>query len=72
MLFRLASRHSGQIIYPGQMQQFPEMLNARDDIKTIIYTEKRFSELVNLFWVFVIILSLLSIEWFIRKRNGSY
>ncbi len=72
MLFRLASRHSGQIIYPGQMQQFPEMLNARDDIRTIIYTEKRFSELVNIFWVFIIILSLLSIEWFIRKRNGSY
>lgn len=72
MLFRLATRHDGQLIYPNQMEQFPDILRARDDIKTIVYTEKRFSELVNIFWVFIIILSLLSAEWLIRKRSGSY
>lgn len=72
MLFRLASRHNGQIIYPDQLSRFPETLNARDDIRTITYTEKRFSELVNIFWVFLLIMTLLSAEWFIRKRSGSY
>ncbi|MBE0640064.1 MAG: hypothetical protein IH598_16230 [Bacteroidales bacterium] len=72
MLFRLATRHTGQMIYPDQMEQFPEILKARDDIRTIVYTEKRFSELTNIFWVLLIILSLLSAEWLIRKRSGSY
>lgn len=72
LLFRLATMHNGSIIYPDQMDQFPEMLSERDDIRTIIYTEKRFSELVNIFWVFVLIILLLTSEWFIRKRSGSY
>lgn len=72
LLFRLAAMHNGNIIYPDQLEQFPEMLTERDDIRTIIYTEKRFSELVNLFWVFLLIILLLASEWFIRKRSGSY
>jgi hypothetical protein len=54
------------------MDQFPEMLKNRDDIKTIVFSEKRYSELVNVFMVLVLILVLISAEWFIRKRNGSY
>jgi len=72
LLFRLAARHDGQMLYPADMEHFAEILKARDDIKTVVFTEQRFSELVNLFWVFVIILALLTIEWFIRKINGSY
>nr|HPR58234.1 hypothetical protein [Bacteroidales bacterium] len=72
LLFRLAARHDGQMLYPADMERFAEILKARDDIKTVVFTEQRFSELVNLFWVFVIILALLTIEWFIRKINGSY
>lgn len=72
MLFRLASRHNGQVILPDQMEQFAEMLQARDDIRTIVYTEKRFSEFINIFWVLLVVLALLSAEWFIRKRSGSY
>jgi len=41
-------------------------------VKSVTYTKKRFSDVVNLFWVFLIILALLSSEWFIRKRYGSY
>lgn len=72
LLFRLASRHNGEMIYPAGMAGFPEMLKARDDIRTVVYSEKRLSELVNLFWVFLFILALLTAEWFIRKRGGSY
>ncbi len=72
LLFRLAGRHDGKMIYPAQMDEFPQMLEARDDIRTIVFTEKRFNELMNLFWVFLLIMALLSTEWFIRKRSGSY
>jgi hypothetical protein len=72
LLFRIAGRHDGKMIYPSQVEEFPQMIESRDDIRTIIFTEKRFNELINLFWVFLLIMALLSTEWFIRKRSGSY
>jgi hypothetical protein len=72
LLFRIAGRHYGKMIYPSQVEEFPQMIESRDDIRTIIFTEKRFNELINLFWVFLLIMALLSTEWFIRKRSGSY
>ncbi len=72
LLYQIAQKHDGQMLSPATLDQFPEMLKNRDDIKTIVFSEKRYSELVNVFWVLVLILALISAEWFIRKRNGSY
>ena len=60
------------MIYPGQLSQISDLLKARDDVKSVSYTKKRFSDVVNLFWVFLIIIGLLAAEWFIRKRFGAY
>ena len=72
LLYQIAQKHDGQMLSPATMEQFPEMLKNRNDIKTITFAEKRYSELVNVFWVLLLILVLISAEWFIRKRNGSY
>lgn len=72
LMFSLAQKSNGKMLYPGQLSQIPDLLKARDDVKSVTYTKKRFSDVVNLFWVFLIILALLSSEWFIRKRYGSY
>ncbi len=72
VLFSLAEKSGGKMLYPGQISQIPSLLKARDDIKSVTYTKKRFSDLVNLFSVFMVILALLTAEWFIRKRFGTY
>jgi len=72
LLNNMANRHKGKIVYPEQMDQIEKMLAARDDLKTIAYTRKRYTDLVSFFPVLLILLGLLSAEWFIRKRNGSY
>jgi len=72
LMFSLAQKSNGKMLYPGQLSQIPGLLKARDDVKSVTYTKKRFSDVVNLFWVFLIILALLSTEWFIRKRFGAY
>lgn len=72
LLFQLAYKTSGKMVYPGQLDQIPDMLRQREDITTITYTQKKYSELINIPWILVLILALLSIEWFIRKRGGSY
>jgi ribonuclease HIII len=72
LLYQLAVKHDGQMINVDQMEDFPRLLKERQDIKTITYSEKRYLELVNVFWIFLIILAVLATEWFIRKFNGSY
>ena len=72
LLYQLAVKHNGQMLSLSQMDDFPQIIKEREDIKTITYTEKRYLELVNVFWVFLIIIAILATEWFIRKFNGSY
>ncbi len=72
LLNNLALRHKGEMVYPAQMDEIVKLLDARDDFKTIVYVQKRYADLVSLFPVLLLIIALLSAEWFIRKRNGSY
>jgi len=72
LMFSLSQKNNGKMLYPGQLSQIPDLLKARDDVKSVSYTKKRFSDVVNLFWVFGIIVLLLSAEWFLRKRFGAF
>jgi len=72
LLNNIAARHKGKMVYPNQLDQIEQLLAARDDMKTVVYTQKRYTDLVCLLPVLFLLLALLSAEWFIRKRNGSY
>lgn len=48
-----------------------ELLN-NENFKTLSYEENKTDELINLKWIFVLILLLLSFEWVIRKYLGVY
>ncbi|MCE3278217.1 MAG: hypothetical protein K0S44_408 [Bacteroidetes bacterium] len=72
MLYSLAHKNDGEMIFPFEMEKLSEKLVAREDIKSVSYFEKKLNDLINLKWIFFIILLLISIEWFMRKRNGAY
>lgn len=72
LLYQLASEHSGKMIFPNQIEELPKMLESRDDIKPVIYSHISYSPLIDLKWVFYVLLVLASLEWFIRKWNGTY
>ncbi|HEY0030039.1 MAG TPA: hypothetical protein VGC65_04725 [Bacteroidia bacterium] len=72
MLYSLARKHDGELVYPANLQQLSEKLNMREDIKAVSYSEKKLRDVINLKWIFFLILALLSAEWFMRKRNGAY
>lgn len=48
-----------------------ELLN-NENFKTISYEENKTDELINLKWIFILLLSLLSFEWLLRKYLGVY
>ena len=72
LLFSLAKKHGGEMVYPNQLDKLAALINAREDVKPVVYTQKSLNDMVNLKWVFFLLLALLSAEWFIRKRNGAY
>lgn len=72
LLYQLANEHSGKMIFPNQIEELPKLLENRDDIKPVIYSHVAYSPLIDLKWVFFVLLALASIEWFIRKWNGTY
>jgi hypothetical protein len=39
---------------------------------SLIHTEETFNQLINLKWVFFLLLALISVEWFMRKYLGGY
>lgn len=72
LMFNLADKRGGEMVYPDEMQSLLQKIQETENIANITYNRKKFSELLNLEWILILILGLLSLEWFLRKRAGSY
>lgn len=70
LLARISAAHGANIIYPVMIDSLPDILNQRDDIISVSYTQKRLTDLIGTPWLFFLILSLITFEWILRKRNG--
>ena len=72
VLSNISLKHNGQLFYPSNMQDIPKVIDQNNNIAAIIYEEKDLKEMIHFKWIFTFVLLLLSIEWFLRKRNGAY
>lgn len=72
LLKQLASATGGQFISFNDLDKLADLIKKRGTIKPVMYEQKDYRDLINQKWVFFLILFLLSVEWFIRKRNGAY
>ncbi|WP_423148502.1 hypothetical protein [Rubrolithibacter danxiaensis] len=71
LLYSLAHATNGKMIYPEDLSKLPELIKENELIKTISVEEKTYKELIELKFLFFILIALLSLEWFSRKRNGE-
>jgi hypothetical protein len=71
-LLRTLSNESGGKFY--NTSQWAELTTDLQQTKTasLIHSEETFNQLINLKWVFFLLLALISTEWFLRKYLGSY
>lgn len=72
VLYSLAKQHQGELLQVSQLGELTSRLLAREDIKPVIYNPKRLEDFINLTWLFFVLLGMLTIEWFLRKRYGAY
>ena len=71
LLYNLAVQSGGKMVMPNQISLLKEVIPKNEKVKTISYEEHSYENIINLKWIFVILILLLSLEWFLRKRNGA-
>jgi len=72
LLSMIANRTNGKLLYPSELNAFSETLLLEDISKSRVFTKSTRASLLNLKWIFFLILSWISLEWFLRKFWGSY
>lgn len=71
LLFQLAQNTGGKLFSKDELDKLEKELLNSELIKPVTYTQKQLNDLIDLKWIFFLILGLLSIEWFLRKRSGT-
>jgi hypothetical protein len=71
LLYTMAQQTQGKMLMPKNLLSIADELEKSEQVKSINYEDRKYEELINFKWLFVLILLLLSAEWFIRKRNGE-
>jgi hypothetical protein len=72
VLYQLAGLSGGKFYQPGQTTQMIDDIKNNQKLKPSVYFQEMVNELLNLRWLFAVILLLLSVEWFLRKYWGIY
>ena len=72
MLFQLSEQTGGLFFPQNEVGQAIEKLKNSNSLKPVSYFQEMITELMNLRWLFFVVLLLLSVEWFLRKYWGIY
>jgi hypothetical protein len=71
LLRKLSANTGGKFFTAASLENLTTELQ-KTEAKSIIHTEESYDSLINLKWVFWLLLLLISCEWFLRKYHGSY
>lgn len=72
LLFQLATLSGGNFYLPDQTNSLLDELENSKQINSVVYYQEMINEILNLRWLFIVLLVLLSVEWFLRKYWGVY
>lgn len=72
LMFNLAGKNGGAAFSRDQLDMLADTLLKREDIRTVSYSRIRLEDLIQVKWIFFLLMGLLAAEWFIRKRSGLY
>ena len=72
LLEQISDITGGAFYTKNSIPKLIESLDQNDELKTVISEENRLKELINITWIFWILIVLFSLEWFVRKWIGGY
>ncbi len=71
LLSEIAQETGGKMFFSNQLEDLEKAVRNNEIIKPVIYKQETVKSWINLKWICFLILGLLSMEWFVRKWNGS-
>lgn len=71
LLYTMSQQSSGKLFRPADLLRIEDEIEKNGTAKTISYEDRKYEQLIELKWIFVLLLCFLSLEWFLRKRNGE-
>lgn len=71
MLRNLSKEYGGALFYQNQLAEMGNTLLEKN-IKPVIYSSTRTRSVMNMKWIFFLLMGLLSVEWFLRRYFGGY
>jgi len=71
LLNTMALQTGGKMYMPQKLSLILNDIEKNEHVKTLSYEDRKYEELINFKWVFVLIITMLTLEWFLRKRNGE-
>jgi hypothetical protein len=72
VLNQLARQSDGQFYPLGQSNKLIDYLKSRSDIATVQFEDTSYRSLIDLTFIFVLIVLLFGAEWFLRRWWGAY
>jgi len=70
LLAQLSRRSGSRLYYPAQFEKLTQDI-LKAEYKPVISSEEDLKDLINLKWIFFVILAFLTVEWAVRKYSGS-
>ncbi|MCU0417783.1 MAG: hypothetical protein MUE33_11435 [Cytophagaceae bacterium] len=71
LLRQLSQQTNGVFLPLAQLQQLPDTIK-KYNFKSSIESKERITEIIQLPWIFFLIVTLAGLEWWIRKKSGGY
>ena len=72
LLNYVSVKNGGKLFYPNQMDSLYQHITENSTIAPVSYPEKKLMELINLKWLFFVLLLFITVEWGLRKYFGNY
>ena len=72
LLQQISHVSHGKMFSPKQLDDLEKTIRSNEQIKTISYIRNEYKELLSQWWVFLLIIGFLTVEWGMRKWNGNY
>jgi hypothetical protein len=72
LLFNISDVTGGKMVNLEDVNSLANFISENGEASDVIFQEKDIDDLINIKYIFFLLLALFSIEWFVRKRNGGY
>lgn len=72
LLRQISINSFGKFYRLSEQNKLIKFIKSREDINSVSYLESSFDSLLDYFILLILIISLLTIEWFVKRWNGLY